>query len=234
MSIYVCYLLLIILIIVAVLLLKSIADDNKLDIGSTIAGGGIFDISGAVGGGENGGDNEAADVAGGAAAKPKVDPDKKIYVVDGLNYIYHHFLTTNKSPVKDLAHENLISNYPNAAYIWKAITKLRADHKKDYIVLVIKNQDGYKLSTYDDKLYKRWAKTYKIGIIVCYDPSVLKGEHYVKGRDDKTVCEIYDNYKKLGANVELISRDGYEDKSYFGNIPSFKKIIYGFVPHLEG
>jgi hypothetical protein len=215
MNIYVCYILLIILIIVAILLLLSIANDNRLDLNNTITGGEI-NIE------------EPVEII-----KSSIDKSKKIRVVDGLNYIYHNFLTTNKVPVKDIEHENLISNYPNCAYIWKAIVKLRHDHKNDYIVFVIKNQDGYKLSIYDDKLYKRWAKSYKIGIIVCYDPSALKGGHYIKGRDDKTVCEIYDKYKTLGVDVEIISNDSYSDKSHFTSIPSFKKIIYGTVPYLD-
>lgn len=215
MNIYVCYILLIILIIVAVLLLVSIASDNKIDLNNTISGGEINA-------------EEPKEIE-----KSSIDTSKKIYVVDGLNYIYHNFLTTNKVPVKDIQHENLISNYPNCAYIWKAIVKLRHDYKNDYVVFVIKNQDGYKLSIYDDKLYKRWAKTYKVGIIVCYDPSVLKGGHHIKGRDDKTVCEIYDKYKTLGANTEIISNDSYSDKSHFTSIPSFKKIIYGSVPYLD-
>lgn len=214
MNIYIIFILLIILIIVAALLLLSIARDTKLNstIGDTIIGGDENDNK--VNGGEN------------------FDKNKKIYIVDGLNYINSQFLTLGKSKNTE-GKENLISKYPNSVYIWKAITKLKTDHKNSYIVFVIKNQDNYKLSVYDDNLFKRWAKTYKIGIIVCYDHSKLVGEHYVKGRDDKVVCELYDKYKILGVNSEIISNDAFEDKSYFANIPPFKKIIYGFIPFLD-
>jgi hypothetical protein len=152
---------------------------------------------------------------------------KKVYVIDGLNYIYDKFLTSNQEAPDN---ENLISNYPNLAFIWKALTTLRAKHKKDYLVFVIKNRDGYKMSHYEDKLFKRWSKTYKICIIFCYDPNVLVGPHYIKGRDDKTVCEIFDKYKSGKFDVELISKDAYSDRADFGSIPEFKKIIYGTIP----
>lgn len=157
----------------------------------------------------------------------------KVFVVDGLNYIYDKFLTTNKKPVNDIENDNLISNYPNIIYIWKALSSLRTEHKKEHIVFVIKNQDSYKLSVYEEKLYKRWAKTYKIGIIMCYDSSTLKGPHYVKGRDDKTVCEIYEKYKTIGVDVELVSKDNYNDRANFSSVPSFRKIKYGAIPYIE-
>lgn len=210
--IYVLYLLLIILIIVAALLLMSIAGKQLPFLNSNIVGGEIDEV------------NEI---------KTKKDQTKKIYVVDGLNYIYDQFLTINKQPNATQNEENIISNYPNIAYIWKAIQSLCTKYKADHVVFVIKNQDGYRLSIYDDRLYKKWVKMYKLGIVVCYDPVDNKGPHYVKGRDDKTVCEIFDKYKVEGYNVELISKDSYNDKSMFVNIPSFKKIKYGNIPFID-
>lgn len=218
--IYVLYLLLIILIIVAGLLLMSISGkplpffDNPVEIRDDD----IKTID----------HTDDSKINGG-----KPDTSKKIYVVDGLNYIYDQFLTINKQANSTIKEENIISNYPNIAYVWKAIQSLRAKYKKDSIVFVIKNHDGYKLSIYDDRLYKKWAKMYKIGIVMCYDPDDNKGAHYVKGRDDKTVCEIYDKYKSGGYNVELISKDNYNDKNMFVNIPSFKKIKYGSIPFID-
>lgn len=209
---HVLYLLLVLLIIVAVLLLMSIAgkpipffSSPLVNINPVIEGGG----------------EEVKEVT------------KKIYVVDGLNYIYDQFLTINKQPNAEQKEENIISNYPNVAYIWKAIESLRDKYKKDHIVFVIKNQDGYKLSIYDDRLYKKWSKMYKMGIIMCYDIEENKGAHYLKGRDDKTVCEIFDKYKTDGYDVELISKDSYKDKNMFTSIPSFKKIKYGTVPYID-
>jgi hypothetical protein len=162
-----------------------------------------------------------------------IEKSKKILVIDGLNYIYDQFLTINKQPESRSNEDNIISNYPNIAYVWKAITDLRSKHKKDNIVFVIKNQDGYKLSIYDDRLYKKWARSYKMGIIVCYDIGNNQGAHYLKGRDDKTVCEVYDQYKNGGYDVEIISKDSYNDRAKFGNIPSFKKIKYGNIPFID-
>lgn len=158
---------------------------------------------------------------------------KKVFVIDGLNFIYDRFLTTNKIPVNDTDNENMISNYPNIVYIWKAISTLRNEHKKEHIVFVIKNQDGYRFSVYEDKLYRKWAKAYKVGIIVCYDPDKLSGPHYIKGRDDKTVCELYDKYKSMTIETELISNDNYNDRASFSSIPSFKKIKYGVIPYIN-
>ena len=84
----------------------------------------------------------------------------KVIIVDGLNYIFDKYLTASEEKQPD--NENLISNYINIAYIWKAISSLRAEYKKETIIFVIKNQDGYKLSIYDDR-FKRQAlgKNYK-------------------------------------------------------------------------
>jgi hypothetical protein len=228
--VYVLYLLLILLIIVAVLLLMSIAGKPipffsakpPEDPNPTIQGGNVVSkipnikIN-----------DDLDDVTKG------LDKSKKIYVIDGLNYIYDQYLTINKQPAAELKEENIISNYPNIAYIWKAIADLRTKYKKDHVVFIIKNQDGYKMSIYDDRLYKKWAKTYKTGIIVCYDPVLSQGAHYLKGRDDKTVCEIYDKYKNDGYDIELVSKDSYSDKANFGSIPSFKKIKYGEIPYID-
>jgi hypothetical protein len=209
MSTTVLFLLLIILIIVAVLLLISISNDYAPVLSDVIDA-----------------DNTKTKEGGAPVEK------RKVLVIDGLNYIYDKFLTTNKKPVNDVEDENIISNYPNIFYIWKALSTLRQEHKKDHIVFVIKNQDGYKLSVYEDKLYKRWAKSYKLTIIMCYDSSNLTGPHYVKGRDDKTVCEIFDKYKVVGAEVELISKDKYADRANFSSVPAFKKIKYGDLPYI--
>ena len=211
MNVYILFILLIVLIIVGVLLLISIAKPPEIQISETQPAETPPEI-----------------IKGGA-----IDKTKAIYIIDGLNYIYDKYLSTNKATVRDEKEEHIISNYPNQAYVWKAIIDLRNSHKKDNIIFVIKNQDGYKLSVYDDNLYKRWAKTYKVGIIVCYDYSKLSGAHYIKGRDDKTVCDLYDKYKTEGLNVSLISKDAYEDKSHFGSIPAFKRIIYGNVPFAD-
>ena len=206
MNVYILFVLLIILIIVGVLLLKSIALDTSETQPPPI--------------------EEINKTVGGVASADKTKP---LHIIDGLNYIYQNYLTANKNK-SDEPDENLISNYPNQVYVWKAISDLRAKYKKDNIIFVIKNQDGYKLSVYDDNLYKKWAKSYKIGIVVCYDPSNLTGPHYIKGRDDKVVCELYEKYRVSGYNVDIISKDSYEDKAYFTSIPEFKKINYGNIP----
>ena len=209
------FLLLIILIIVAVLLVISISKDY-----STITMPDLIDAPPLkAGGGTDGGASQPVE-------------KRKVLVIDGLNYIYDKFLTTNKKPVKDPEGDDLISNYPNIVYIWKAISTLRAEHKKEHIVFVIKNQDSYRISVYEDRLYKKWAKAYKVGIIMCYDSTILKGPHYIKGRDDKITCEIYDKYKALGVETELISKDNYNDRANFSSIPPFKKIKYGLIPYL--
>ncbi len=206
------YLLLIILIIVAAILLLSIAEKPIPFLNSS----------------ENN-----IDISGG---QPNSDSSKsklktqKIYIVDGLNYIHDQFLTINKQPNATQNEDNIISNHPNIAYVWKAIEELHNKYKNDQIIFIIKNQDGYKMSIYDDRLYKKWAKMYKVGIIVCYDPNLISGPHYLKGRDDKTVCEYYDKYKLSGNNVEVISKDSYKYKNLFSSIPSFKKIKYGTIP----
>ena len=238
--VYVLYLLLVILIIVAVLLLMSIAGKKIPFIGGDPDPPLELDINEESDNIDEKSDNKKTSECEENETKingGSLDKTKKIWVVDGLNYICDKYLAMNKNTIDNnqkLDHEeNLINSSPNIVYIWKAISNLRAEHKKDYIVFVIKNQDGYKLSIYDDKLYKKWAKMYKMGIIVCYDPVFNKGPHYVKGRDDKTVVELFDKYKNDGYNVELISVDKYDDRSMFGNIPSFKKIKYGNIPFID-
>ena len=207
------FILLIILIIVAVLLFVSISKDHS-----------VINIPDLI--------TPETLKTGGKPDEEKKPSYNKVVVVDGLNFIYSKFITPNKNPV-NIDDENIFNQFPNVFYIWKALSTLRAEHKKQHIVFVIKNRDNYKISVYDDKLYKRWAKVYKIGIILCYDSSELKGPHYIKGRDDKTVCEIYDKYKKLGVETELLSKDNYNDRADFGNIPPFKKIKYGDIPYIS-
>lgn len=240
--VYVLYLLLIILIIVAVLLLMSIA-------GKTIpfftippppvemAGGTVdeFDSNNEdLKTNEKKKTSKTSKIKGG-----ELDKTKKIIVVDGLNYICDQFLTINEDRLLNtdgksmIPEEHLISKSPNIVYIWKALSELRKKYKNEYLIFVIKNQDGYRLSIFEDKLYKKWTKMYKLGIVMCYDPEFNQGPHYVKGRDDKVICELFDRYKLDGYNVELLSKDTYKDKALFGNIPSFKKIKYGLIPFIE-
>ncbi len=205
MSAVILFLLLIILIVIAAILLVSISEDYAFPLTSREP---------TIGGSE-------------------IMERKKVYVVDGLNFIYKEFLTANKLTTHDNESDNIISNYPNILYMWKALSMLRDKYKNEHIVFIIKNQDGYKLSVYEDKLYKKWAKTYKLGIILCYDSNVLNGPHYVKARDDKTVCEIYDKYKSLKIDTELISNDTYSDRADYGSVPEYKKIKYGTIPYLS-
>jgi hypothetical protein len=207
------FILLIILIIVAVILFMSIAKDNS-----------VITIPDLI--------TSANLKTGGGPEEVKKPSFNKVIVVDGLNYIYSKLITPHKNPV-NIDDENIFNQFPNVFYIWKALSTLRTEHKKEHIVFVIKNRDNYQMSVYDDKLYKRWAKVYKVGIILCYDSSELKGPHYIKGRDDKTVCELYDKYKKLGVETELLSKDNYNDRADFGNIPQFKKIRYGEIPYIS-
>lgn len=206
MNVSLLFILLIVLVVIAAILLNSISKEYVLEEVKTI--------------------NQS--VSGGS---PEPIERKKVIVVDGLNYIYDKFLTTNKPHAKDL--NDLISNYPNIIYVWKAISTLRASHKKEHVVFVIKNQEGYRISVYEDKLYKKWSKQYKLTIVMCYDPSKLSGPHYIKGRDDKTVCELYDKYKEKSYEVELLSKDSYNDRANFGSIPVFKKIVYGNIPYIN-
>jgi hypothetical protein len=91
------------------------------------------------------------------------------------------------------------------------------------VIFVLKNQDGYKLSEHEKKLYETLAKRLKIAIHIAYDPNIQPkdAEHYMSGRDDKYINELSQN-----GSVEVISEDKYRDAIDFDKIPKFEVIKF--------
>lgn len=148
---------------------------------------------------------------------------KPTIVIDGLNYI-HRYLKH-----EPITNENMLVSYPNIINIWKCINVAAKEYeaRKNNIIFVLKNQDGYKLSEYERKLYDTLAKRLKIAIHIAYDPNTNINandthEHYMSGRDDKY---IYDLSQK--ESVEVITKDKYRDAIDFDKIPKFEIVKFG-------
>jgi hypothetical protein len=179
-------------------------------------------------------DQQAQDViksvaaSGGAGARqkynielppPPVIQPKPTIVIDGLNYI-HSYLKH-----EPITNENMLVSYPNIINIWKCINVAAKEYeaRKNNVIFVLKNQDGYKLSEHEKKLYETLAKRLKIAIHIAYDPNIQPkdAEHYMSGRDDKYINELSQN-----GSVEVISEDKYRDAIDFDKIPKFEVIKF--------
>lgn len=149
--------------------------------------------------------------------KPKPKPT---IIVDGLNYI-HGYL--KHDPITD---SNMLVSYPNIINVWKCINVAAREFeaKRNNIIFVLKNQDGYKISEYEKKLYELLAKRLKISIHVAYDPIMPTGEHYMSGRDDKYINDLKQQLQGQDpeAQIEIISKDKYRDAVDFDKINKFE------------
>ncbi len=159
---------------------------------------------------------------------PKIKPKPKpTIIIDGLNYI-HGYL--NHEPITDA---NMLVSYPNIINVWKCINVAAREYeaKKNNIIFVLKNQDGYKMSEYEKKLYEALAKRLKIQIHVAYDPSPIDHtkEHYMSGRDDKYINDLKIELqgKDPDVSVEVISKDKYRDAVDFDKINKFEVFKFG-------
>lgn len=157
-------------------------------------------------------------------APPKIKP-KPTIIVDGLNYI-HGYL--KHDPITD---SNMLVSYPNIINVWKCINVAAREFeaKHNNIIFVLKNQDGYKMSEYEKKLYEALAKRLKIQIHIAYDPTPPKStdEHYMSGRDDKYINDLKAQLQTPDASVEVISKDKYRDAIDFDKINKFEVLKFG-------
>lgn len=146
---------------------------------------------------------------------------KQTIIIDGLNYI-HQYLKHDK-----IDDQNMLVSYPNIVNVWKGINVAAREYeaKKNNIIFVLKNQDGYKLSEPEKKLYEVLAKRLKLSIHIAYDPqlrSVKPEEHYLLGRDDKYINQL----KANDPNAEIITKDKYKDAVDFDKVPPFEVLKF--------
>lgn len=151
-------------------------------------------------------------VAGGA--KPKQKP---VLIVDGLNYIHKQILKRH----------GVCDTYPSDITTYLAAESLRKAYPGYEIWLVMKNRDGYRMSSALGKFYTQIAKKFRIQIHLAYDPRPACEylAHHYKGRDDKLYHKLIDKCKKH-THPRLLSEDKFTDRNLHDEIPNFKYIIF--------